>query len=368
MDLQLRAMNCCNRGHIPMAGWWVVICAFCSCAGWGLSAVHQLNARGYAVALGIGMAGLMFWKWRSGRAGKNFKLQTSNSIRLRQSTTARQGETPNSKLQKENWEAQASSPQPSPPKEEREKSPQVHWSPDVVSYNWRRLKKRFGRAFPLGFAIVAGLAILGGILHPPSNYDGLAYRTPRVLHWLAEGQWHWIHTHFQRLNTRASAFEWMTAPMFALARTDRFEFVVNSISFLLLPGLIFGVFRRLGVASKVAWHWMWLLPSGYCYLLQEGSIANDLFGAVFPLAALFFALRASETQKEGDAWLSVLAAALMTASKTSNLPLLLPWAVALLPSLMLLRRKIIGTVAIGVVAACCSFLPTAILNSLHGAG
>src|SRR6266581_4065430 len=79
MDLQLRAMNCCNRGHIPMAGWWVVICAFCSCAGWGLSAVHQLNARGYAVALGIGMAGLMFWKWRSGRAGKNFKLHPPSS-------------------------------------------------------------------------------------------------------------------------------------------------------------------------------------------------------------------------------------------------------------------------------------------------
>ena len=45
--------------------------------------------------------------------------------------------------------------------------------------------------------------------------------------------------------------------------------------------------------ARAAWHWMWLMPTGYCFLLQAGSIGNDLFGAVFALAALDFALRAA---------------------------------------------------------------------------
>jgi hypothetical protein len=234
--------------------------------------------------------------------------------------------------------------------------------------SWRKQQRRFKRGFPLAFAILAAMAILGGILHAPNNYDGLAYRTPRVLHWLAEGRWHWVSTQFQRLNTRAAAFEWMTSPIFVLARTDRFEFIINSIPFLLLPGLVYSVFRRLGVSWRVAWYWMWLFPTGYCYLLQAGSIANDAFGAFFPLAAVYFALRAKQTGRVNDAWFSILAAALMTGSKTSNLPLLLPWAVAVFPALSLLREKIVGSVLVGVVAAACSFLPTALLNLSNGAG
>ena len=52
---------------------------------------------------------------------------------------------------------------------------------------------------------------------------------------------------------------------------DRWTFLVNSICFVLLPGRVFSVLTRLGVPPKVAWYWMWLLPSGYCYLLQAAS-------------------------------------------------------------------------------------------------
>jgi hypothetical protein len=40
-------------------------------------------------------------------------------------------------------------------------------------------------AAAFAFLIIFLLAFLG-VLHGPSNYDGLAYREPRVLHWLAE--------------------------------------------------------------------------------------------------------------------------------------------------------------------------------------
>jgi hypothetical protein len=281
--------------------FWVLFCSFCGCLGWTLSALRQLNRVGYAVAFLIATATLFLY-------------------RDRVFPTAR------------------------------------------PAMSWVKCRRRFSRAFPVAFVLLASLAFLGGVLYAPSNYDAMAYRTPRVLHWLAEQRWHWIHTDFNRLNTRACAFEWVSAPLIAFARTDRFLFVINIISFLLLPGLIFSVFTRLGVSRRVAWSWMWIVPTGYCFLLQAGSIGNDLFGAVFGLAALDFALRARTSRARRDVWLSFLAAGLVTGSKGSNLPLLLPWLVAVAPSLQLVRKNLVLTSAIALVAILASFAPSAAIN------
>src|SRR5258708_4798934 len=105
---------------------WLLLCAFLSCVGWVLSALHQLNATGYAISFLLAAATLLLL--RQGRI-----LPALPPIRLRQ------------------------------------------------------FRRGFARPFPAAFLILATLAFLGGLLHPPSNYDGLAYREPRVLHWLAEG-------------------------------------------------------------------------------------------------------------------------------------------------------------------------------------
>lgn len=225
--------------------------------------------------------------------------------------------------------------------------------------------RRFRRVFPLAFAIIAGLALVGGILYAPSNYDALAYRTPRVLHWLAEGQWHWIHTDFQRLNTRGCGIEWVTAPLLLLTRSTRFLFLINAISFLLLPGLCYSVLTKLGVRQRVAWHWMWVLPTGYCYLLQAGSIGNDLFGATLALIAVEFAMRAVRERSAACGWLAMLAAALMTAGKGFNLLLLLPWGLALLPAAKVLFRRPLATLLVGTLALLISLVPTALLNARY---
>jgi hypothetical protein len=269
-----------------------------------LSALHQLNAAGYAFAFVVGIVGIICWR-RSFFTG------------------------------------------------------------GITRWNWRKLRRRFGRAFPLGFLILALMAILGGLLYAPSNYDALAYRVPRVLHWLAAGQWHWIHTDFQRVNTRACGFEWLSAPLIVFTKTDRFLFLINAASFLLLPGLIFSLFVRVGVRGRVAWHWMWLLPSGYCYLLQAGSIANDMFSTAFALAAVDFALRARKSGRVSEACLSLLSAALLIGAKTSNLPLLLPWVVAFLPTWRLWLARPLAFAAIVPPAAGASFLPMAILNIVN---
>jgi hypothetical protein len=280
---------------------WIWFCAYLNCAGWTLSALHQLNAAGYTVALLIGFGALVAWR-----------KQTSERI-----------------------------------------FPQIYW---------RRLNRRFRRPLPLAFLALAAMACLGGVLYAPSNYDALAYRLPRILHWLAAGQWHWIHTIYPRLNQRCCGVEWVSAPFLVLLKTDRLLFLINVVSFLLLPGLVFGVFTRLGVRRRVAWHWMWLVPTGYCFVLQAGSIGSDLFGTVFVLAAMDFALRGKVSGSARDFFASALAAALMTSAKPSNLPLLLPWAAAMLPSTRLILRWPMRTAAVGIVALAASFLPTAALN------
>ena len=298
----------CNGGIEPrrsdMPGAvriWVWICAYLNGAGWALSAVHQLTAAGYAVALLIGMAVLCAWK-----------LKTSGAA-----------------------------------------FPRVRW---------RKYRCRFRRPFPLAFLILAAMAFLGGVLYAPSNYDALSYRIPRVLHWLAVGQWHWIHTIFPCLNTRSCGIEWVSAPVIALLKTARPLFLINMISFLLLPGLVFSVFTRLGVRRQVAWPWMWIVPTGYGLLLQAGSLGNDLFGATFALAAVDFALRAKVSRSAHDFFASVLAAAMMTSAKTGNLPLLLPWAVAIFPSIKLVFRWPLKTSAVCALAIFASALPTMVLN------
>ncbi len=223
-------------------------------------------------------------------------------------------------------------------------------------------KRRFRRFFPAAFALLACMAILGGILHPPANYDALAYRTPRVLHWLSEGNWHWIHTDFHRLNTRGNGIEWLTAPLILFTGTDRLFFLINAVSFLLLPGICYRLLTGLGVRARVAWHWMWILPTGYCYLLQAGSIANDMLGAVFAFAAVDYALRAARSRSALLASMAVLAAALATSVKAFNLLLFIPWGLAMLPNIAPMLRRPLVSIPLGVLAILVSIVPTSILN------
>src|SRR5258706_8259428 len=141
-----------QRNSVSLVGGWACLCAFLNATGWLLSALHALNRLGYAVAfLAVAFAVVIFRK-------------------------------------------QFFTVVPTLP-------------------NLRKLRRRFTRLFPASFILLAALAILGGALHPPANYDGLAYRVPRILNWLADERWHWIHTDFHRLNTRICGIEWISAPL-----------------------------------------------------------------------------------------------------------------------------------------------------------
>ncbi|HEX5399198.1 MAG TPA: hypothetical protein VFY06_09135 [Verrucomicrobiae bacterium] len=287
---------------------WIFVSTVACAAGWILSSLNSLNVTGYGIVFTVGA--FLFW-WIERRNGQ--KASGKADYRF-------------------------------------------------AAQKWTR---RFRRPLPLAFLTLASLALLGGAIYPPNNFDEMTYRLPRTLHWLATGQWHWIHTPDARMNTRAAGFEWLGAPMLAFTRSDRLFFLVNGVSYLLLPGLFFSVARGLGVRWRVAWNWMWLVPSGLIFVLQAGSVANDLCAATYALVAMYFALRARRTGMVSDVWFSILAAALLTGVKASNLPLLLPWLVAVGQSLRLLAKNTTISFAILLLAALVSLLPTALLNIRH---
>jgi hypothetical protein len=297
---------------IKLIKLWILGSAACVSAGWILSALHQINLTGYAVfffVLGTGLAVACKRPRREDRAA-----------------CARIGAK---------WAA--------------------------------RILRRFRRPLPLLFFLTAAMAIAGGALHAPNNYDALTYRFPRVLHWWAASGWHWIATPNERMNLSGTGFEWLMMPLFAATHCDRFFFLINIVSYLLLPSLVFLVFVAAGVARRVAWLWMWLLPAALCYAMQAGSISNDTIAVTYFLSAIYFALQARRTGNVCNLWLAFLAAGLLTGVKASNLPLLLPVAWAIWPALGLMEKRFGSSIAVVLLSLLVSYLPMAALNQ-HYAG
>lgn len=273
-------------------------------AGWALSSVHQLNATGYGIALLVFLLCLGWFR-------REFDFR---------------GEA-------------------------------ARWL--------HRARRRFPKPFPLLFLVVLGLVLLGGALYAPSNYDALTYRLPRILNWLDAGRWFWISGVNDRMNYSGVGAEWLAVPQIALLHTDRTLFLFNVAGFALMPGLLFSVCRRLGVGRRTATVWMWLLPLACGYVLQAGSVGNDFTGAILCLASVHFGLSARTSGRVGDVWLALLAAALMTGVKLSNLPLALPCLVAVWPALPLLRRAVAKSFAVLCLGAVASALPIMVLNQLY---
>jgi hypothetical protein len=279
---------------------WICGCAYLICAGWLLSALHQLHPVGYALALLPGILIALLWLKKN------------------------------------------------PP-----------------TFRPQKIFRRCRRPLPAIFFLLAALVFLGGILYAPNNFDALTYRLPRMLNWLAAGKWFWISTINERQNYSGANWEWIAMPFLSLLRSDRGMFLINALGFLLMPGLLFSIFRRLGVARKVAWTWMWLLPLAYGYLTQAGSIGNDFLGALFCLLSIYFGLRARRSGRVTEVWLALLAAALLTGVKLSNLPLALPCLVAVWPALGQLKKNLAGSVAVIGIAAVISALPIMALNQIY---
>jgi hypothetical protein len=287
---------------------WILLSTLLVSSGWILSAFHQLNRAGYVIVFGVAIIALFWWRQRVG------------------------------------WDLSKNFPKA-----------------------WCKFRKRFKRAAPLIFLVLTVMCFVGAALYVPENNDSNEYRIPRVWHWLAEGQWHWIHTFDSRMNVAGCGFEWLVAPIMLFTKYDRFLFLANWVSYLLLPGLVFSIFTRLGVRPRVAWWWMWLMTSGWCYVLQAASNANDSFAVIYALASVDLALRAREKNSLPDLWLSMLAVGLLTGAKQTNLPLVLPGLAAIIPCLPMLMRRPLATAGVCLTTLLISAAPIFYLT-FHYAG
>lgn len=282
-------------------GHWIIFAAACNIAGWGLSAIHQLNAPGLLLAIPA------VWFVLARLCGLG--------------------------------------------------------APSLPSFGTtRRHAARFRKVLPISFALLAALALLGGLIHPPNNLDALIYRLPRVCHWLMEERWEWIVTIKNNLNTRSAGMEWWMAAMISVLRSDRLIFLQNWVSFLFLPGLVFGLFRAMGAHNRVAAVWMWIIPVGHCFILQAGSIGNDMLTAFFALAAFDYGFRWKRGGSGQALALSLISCAMMTAVKPVTLPLLLPYAVLFFGFWRPLLARPIHSVLLAGLLIFASFLPTAVIN------
>jgi|GEM_PF-2388754 NhaP-type Na+/H+ or K+/H+ antiporter len=71
---------------------------------------------------------------------------------------------------------------------------------------------------------------------------------------------------------------------------------------------------------------MWLLPLGYGYVLQAGSMENDAIAAVFFLVSFILLMPSRGRQASSmDLALSLLAIGFTTGFKATNLVLGPPW-------------------------------------------
>ena len=290
---------------LPLVRLWLWISVLASVAGWTLSALGQLNRPGYAVFFAAFAVLVLVCRKKLGL------VSSKNSSR------------------------------------------------------WGKILRRFRRPLPLCFAVLAFLIFLGGAIYPPTTHTAFTYHIPRVLHWLAEGRWHWIHTPVIRMNYSGCGYEWLSAPLLLFTKSDRGLFLLNYLPYLLLPGLIFSVCTRLGVRARVAWQWMWLLPAGYIFLVQSGNVGNDVFAVVYALALVEFGCRAWVSRRVCDLWLCILASALLTSVKISNAPLVLSGVILVLSRFSLLRRNWVATLCILLLAAAVSFLPSAVANKYY---
>jgi hypothetical protein len=229
-------------------------------------------------------------------------------------------------------------------------------------YEFSRIKRRLRRPVVVVYATVWLGALLGGVLYAPTNYDALSYRIPQLLHWVAEGGWHWIDAPNTRMNIAPPGMNWLIAPFYFLTKSDRSWFVINLAAFTFLPGCLFELFRRAGAASRIAWWFMWLIPCSYAFALQAGSIGNDLLGTTYVTGSLAIAFRARSSGNVADVWLSGIAMGMATGVKSLNLPLLLPWAVIVWPILHLTFQRRAASAGAALVAIFASCLPTSALN------
>jgi hypothetical protein len=228
-----------------------------------------------------------------------------------------------------------------------------------------KCRLRRAHALPVIYLLTLALILAGSVLYEPNNFDGLNYREPKVLYWLDAHRWQWVNTPYAVVNYTLPNYEWLTVPLFLATGGFHAAVIINWIAFLFLPSLIFCLLRVFGSSARLAYDWMWVMPSGYLIALQAGGLGNDLPGLTAILAGLYFANRFVATANPACLLDALLAAGFCSGVKLSNLGLPVFVAIILLKAPGMLRANRRTLVPAVVVATVVSALIPLALNFAH---
>jgi len=107
---------------------------------------------------------------------------------------------------------------------------------------------------------------------------------------------------------------------------------------------------------------MWLLPTGYCFALQAGSVQNDGYSVNYLLAAIGFAVVGFRTGRTGCFFMSLNCRRAADGSETFQPAVGPALGVLLLPVLPRVRWLSWKTPVVIGLAVLCSFAPISLLS------
>lgn len=152
---------------------------------------------------------------------------------------------------------------------------------------------------PLFLAVVAGFVYSALLLFltPPNDWDALTYHLARAAFWIQQnGVGYVTDSDVLRINVNPPNAEIGTTFIMLLAGDDTYVGLVQYVAALATALGVFGLARRIGLATSESLFGALAFLSLPVVLLQSASALNDLVVASFLVAAAFFLLGATRAE------------------------------------------------------------------------
>jgi hypothetical protein len=139
--------------------------------------------------------------------------------------------------------------------------------------------------FVIATIVIVGLTLIVGLLSPPNNIDSLRYHLPRIEQWIQQGSFVNFPTSDTRQLSSSPLAEMLILHFRLLAESDRFDNLVQGLSFAGCITTAAVIARRLGAPRNGQILAALLVATLPIAILEGSSTQNDLVVSFFVLAA-----------------------------------------------------------------------------------